>query len=52
MREPAHAEHRPREGRRRKGGHELLAGALARGVQAPLSGWDLAFAGIHDWYRE
>jgi peptide/nickel transport system substrate-binding protein len=26
--------------------------ALARGVQAPLSGWDLAFAGIHDWYRE
>jgi peptide/nickel transport system substrate-binding protein len=26
--------------------------ALARGVQAPLSGWDLAFAGLHDWYRE
>ena len=26
--------------------------ALGRGVQAPLSGWDLAFAGLHDWYRE
>jgi len=26
--------------------------ALGRGVQAPLSGWDLAFAGLHEWYRE
>ena len=26
--------------------------ALGRTVHAPLSGWDLGFSGIHEWYRE
>jgi peptide/nickel transport system substrate-binding protein len=30
----------------------LDCSALARNLVAPLSGWDVALAGIHDWYRE
>jgi hypothetical protein len=30
----------------------LDVAALGRTVQAPLSGWDLGFSGIHEWYRE
>ena len=25
---------------------------LARNIVAPLSGWDIALSGLHDWYRE